>query len=348
MSTKKPELSDFGITPKQYALYKDKSADAIGVPLFLVLLVFNIILFGAIVGFSVSVITNGGAIGAIIAGAIASISFGPIVSALVLLLVDRFIRSHLRSRLLKKPVASRIKLYDEAEAAYQRTQREAETARRAAEMAQREAETARRAAERARQEAEEARQRKRYEHWMSLSGAEFERELGTLYRYLDYRVESTPTSGDQGIDLILSKDGRTTIVQCKSHKSPVGPAVARELLGSLVAFGADGAILACTGGFTRGVKEFVRGKPIELISASDLAALGERVESDIQDLTSSSPICPMPGCRRTMILRTGSYGRFWGCPAYPRCKGTRDTAGPCHDQPFNPSYPRRHLDRLAD
>ena len=125
-----------------------------------------------------------------------------------------------------------------------------------------------------------ARYRKLREHWMSLSGTEFERELETLYRSLGYRVESTPSSGDQGVDLVLRKDGKTTVVQCKSHQSPVGPAIARELFGSLVHFGADNAILACTGGFTRGVKEFVRGKPIALISASDLATLGGSVEGE--------------------------------------------------------------------
>ena len=188
---------------------------------------------------------------------------------------------------MKSPVASHIKLYEEARAAYQ------------------EAERARWEAERPQREAAKARRRKLREHWMSLSGDEFERELGTLYRQLGYRVESTPSSGDQGVDLILRKNGKTTVVQCKSHQSPVGPAIVRELFGSLVAFRADNAILACTGGFTRGVKQFVRGKPIDLISASDLATLGGSVEDQTQDITNSPPVCP--GAR--MWERDGSAER---------------------------------------
>ena len=217
-----------------------------------------------------------------------------------------------RSRLSKRPVASRIKLYEEA-----------------------------------RREAERAWQRRLQEYWMRLGGVEFERELATLYRRLGYRVESTPSSGDQGIDLILRKGGKTTVVQCKSHKSPVGPAVARELFGSMVAFpGADKAILACTGGFTQGVYEFVRGKPIELISASDLAKMGETVKYSKPDTTNDPslqrhlqqrvsrtrhrtgravhPICPTPGCGKKMVSRTGRYGSSWGCPGYPKCRGTRE------------------------
>ncbi|MCE2405817.1 MAG: restriction endonuclease, partial [Dehalococcoidia bacterium] len=133
---------------------------------------------------------------------------------------------------MASPVASQIKLYKEAQAAYINTKWE--TAR-----AQREAARARREAERAKREAESARRRKFQEHWMSPSGAAFERELATLYRRLGYRVESTPSSGDQGVDLVLRKDGKTTVVQCKGHQDPVGPAIARELLGSIVHFAAD-------------------------------------------------------------------------------------------------------------
>ena len=28
-----------------------------------------------------------------------------------------------------------------------------------------------------------------------------------------------------------------------------------------------------------------------------------------------------------MISRKGAYGIFWGCRAYPQCKGTRDSMG---------------------
>ncbi len=161
----------------------------------------------------------------------------------------------------------------------ERARREAVRVRREDERARREDERARREDERARREDERARRRKLRQHWSTLSGIEFEREMGALFSDFGYTVESTPSSGDQGIDLILRKNGETTLVQCKSRKSPIGPAVARELLGSLVAFpgGADKAILACTGGFTKGVYEFVQDQPTKLIDASDIVTLSESV-----------------------------------------------------------------------
>ena len=222
-----------------------------------------------------------------------------------------------KARLLKGPVYPRIKRYEEAARAYAAAQ---EAARRQAEAAQ---EVARRA-EWEKQEAAKAERRRLREHWMSLSGVGFEQELGALFRQLDYRVEPTAVSGDQGVDLILRKDGKTTVVQCKSHKSPVGPAIARELLGSMVAFRADNAILACTGGFTKGVREFVRDRPIQLISAQDLTSLASVAAALSKTEMKNAPVCPTSGCRELMVLRTGRHGKFWGCPRYPDCRGSRD------------------------
>lgn len=34
-----------------------------------------------------------------------------------------------------------------------------------------------------------------------------------------------------------------------------------------------------------------------------------------------------PECGGDMKSRTGAYGVFWGCRAFPNCKGTRDSEG---------------------
>ncbi len=215
-----------------------------------------------------------------------------------------------------------------AERESERQRQEAERAQQAAAEreaweAQQEAERQQRDARRARQAVLKAQQRKRQQYWESLNGIAFERELGKLYRAQGYSVKSTPTSGDQGVDLILTKNGKTTVVQCKAHKNPIGPSVARELFGSMHHFKADSAILACTGGFTDGVIKFARGKPIRLISAWDIVRMVEESGDGMQDITESLPICPKRGCGEKMVLREG-YSIFWGCPRYPTCRGTRN------------------------
>lgn len=114
-------------------------------------------------------------------------------------------------------------------------------------------------------------------YWKSLRGTEFERALARLYRRMGYSVRQTKASGDEGIDLILSQEGKTTVVQCKGHEKPVGVGAVRDLYGTMMHTGADGAVLACPAGFTKAVVEFVSNKPIRLVSASELVEMAESV-----------------------------------------------------------------------
>lgn len=106
--------------------------------------------------------------------------------------------------------------------------------------------------------------------WMSLSGLEFESELGRLFLASGYTVEQTPISGDGGVDLILTKGREKTVVQCKAHKRPVGIGPARELAAARSDVNADRAILAALGGVTGPVKEYIRDKPIEVIALAEV------------------------------------------------------------------------------
>lgn len=111
------------------------------------------------------------------------------------------------------------------------------------------------------------------QHWKSLRGVKFESALARLYRNMGYLVRQTKGSGDEGIDLVLLKEGIETVVQCKGHAKPVGVGAVRDLYGAMMHFGATGAILACPAGFTKGVTEFVTNKPIQLVSANELAEM---------------------------------------------------------------------------
>jgi hypothetical protein len=115
------------------------------------------------------------------------------------------------------------------------------------------------------------------DYWKSLTGKEFEKELANIYDMHGYTTELTPSSGDQGIDIILNKNGIKKIVQCKAHSKPVGPATVRDLYGTLIASKAHTAILASTSGFTKGVYTFVKGKRIELVDLDTILQLSEDV-----------------------------------------------------------------------
>ena len=112
--------------------------------------------------------------------------------------------------------------------------------------------------------------------WDSLTGRQFECEVANLLSRSGYSAQLTPASDDKGIDIIL---GNGTIIQCKAHKKPIGPAVARELYGTLRAHKARTAILVSKSGFTRGVIEFAKGKPIDLWDVRALIEMQRKLEN---------------------------------------------------------------------
>ena len=176
-----------------------------------------------------------------------------------------------------------------------------------------------------------------------LSWVEFEQLVGEAYRRQGYRVTENGGGGaDGGIDLILHKEGERLIVQCKQWRVfKVGVKPVRELYGVLMAERADGAIFVTSGTYTQEARDFAAGKPLELLDGESLCRLIEPVRTQPSALLVASaipvategtialvdvPACPV--CQRQMVRRTASKGanagsQFWGCAAYPKCRGTR-------------------------
>jgi HJR/Mrr/RecB family endonuclease len=114
------------------------------------------------------------------------------------------------------------------------------------------------------------------EYWYNLSGYQFEHAMAKVFRTEGYEATVTPGSGDGGVDIWLKRNGITIAVQCKAHKKPVGPSIIRELHGVIHNFGTDKGILICPSGFTKGVYEYVKGKPLILMDIDDILAYVSR------------------------------------------------------------------------
>jgi len=103
---------------------------------------------------------------------------------------------------------------------------------------------------------------------------QFEQLAGEAFRRQGYRVEETGLGGaDGGIDLVLRRDGQTTLVQCKQWKNrQVGVNVVREMYGLLVHHGAAAVKIVALGDYTVDARRFAQGKPIELVHGGELVA----------------------------------------------------------------------------
>jgi restriction system protein len=115
--------------------------------------------------------------------------------------------------------------------------------------------------------------------WQSLSGRQFEHELANLFRKLGHKADVTTSSDDKGVDIWLVRNGQRIPVQCKAHKRPIGPAVAREFYGVIIHFKSDIGILASLSGFTKGVFGYTSDKPIELTDLDWILRKQKELES---------------------------------------------------------------------
>lgn len=105
--------------------------------------------------------------------------------------------------------------------------------------------------------------------WAQLDGIGFEHAVGHIFRERGYAVEFTPRTNDQGVDLILSREGRTSIVQCKAYATNVGVAAVRELVGVRASWpDAHEAILVALYDFSSAAKSFAAEHNVKLFSVA--------------------------------------------------------------------------------
>lgn len=101
--------------------------------------------------------------------------------------------------------------------------------------------------------------------WRSLSGRDFELELGKLFTGFGYVVKTTPVSSDGGVDLILTSNDEKVVVQCKAHNKKISIGVARELVASMIDFKAKRGVIACFQGATEPVHKYISNKNIVIV-----------------------------------------------------------------------------------
>lgn len=107
-------------------------------------------------------------------------------------------------------------------------------------------------------------------YWNRMSGHSFELAVANLFRSIGYSADVSKRGGDGGVDIVLQKNNRHIAVQCKRYKNVVGPHVVRDLWGTMDSLGYSEGCVVTTTGFSKGVKEFVKGKKIYLIDLNDI------------------------------------------------------------------------------
>lgn len=150
------------------------------------------------------------------------------------------------------------------------------------------------------------------------------------FRRSGYRADLTARGADGGVDIILTRGGSKTLVQCKQNTSRLGPGVVRELAGVMASEDVtDGIVVACGGVGDEG-QVFAKRNGIRILDGSALVGLLVEKEAwkELPRRTATTTAAlSCPRCHSTMVRRSSRHGLFWGCSRFPNCRGTRALEG---------------------
>lgn len=105
--------------------------------------------------------------------------------------------------------------------------------------------------------------------------SEFEVFCAELFRKMEYEAKVTPKTNDGGFDIILNKDSKKTIVECKcySQKHNIGRPMIQKLVGANQEIKADNMIFITTSNFSKEAIQFARETSVDLIDGKKLIEL---------------------------------------------------------------------------
>ncbi len=112
---------------------------------------------------------------------------------------------------------------------------------------------------------------------MELTPSEFESLITNLFQKMGLESRQTQASRDGGVDCVAFDPrpifGGKVVIQAKRYKHTVGVSAVRDLYGTMQNEGASKGILVTTSGYGKASYEFAEGKPLELLSGSNLLYL---------------------------------------------------------------------------
>lgn len=160
----------------------------------------------------------------------------------------------------------------------------------------------------------------------TMPGVKFEQFLARFFEEQGYQVRTTPEYNDYGADLVLLKDGITTVVQAKRWAKAVGIEAVQQVAGAKPMYKAERAMVVTNSAYTPAAMELARVHEVSLWDRRVLieklnAANAEALLPTIADREAHLRTCPECGC--LLVECTGRRGPFYGCSAFPNCEYTR-------------------------
>ena len=114
--------------------------------------------------------------------------------------------------------------------------------------------------------------RNRAARCMRLTGFEFEEYMAQVLRDNGFRhVEVTVECGDQGVDILAVRNGKTYAIQCKNYVDLVGNKAVQEAYAGAQYYGCDIPVVVCPTDFTIPAQELAESTGVELWNGEKLS-----------------------------------------------------------------------------
>ena len=116
--------------------------------------------------------------------------------------------------------------------------------------------------------------RNRAARCMRLTGFEFEEYMAQVLKDNGFRhVEVTVECGDQGVDILAVRNGKTYAIQCKNYVDLVGNKAVQEAYAGAQYYGCDIPVVVCPTDFTIPARELAESTGVELWDGERLSHL---------------------------------------------------------------------------
>ena len=106
-----------------------------------------------------------------------------------------------------------------------------------------------------------------------MNGIEYEEYCKKILEDAGWEVEDTPTSGDQGVDLIASIEDVRVCIQCKCFAKTVGNKAVQEVAAGMIHWKGTHAVVVAKNGFTKSARTLAESNKVILTSDNELEDL---------------------------------------------------------------------------
>lgn len=114
----------------------------------------------------------------------------------------------------------------------------------------------------------------------AMTGVEFEHYVAAVLRGARYEIDFTRATGDFGVDLIATRDGVRTAVQCKRQARPVSGSAIQQVVAGAPVHACTATMVVCNHRYTHAAEQLAEVHDCILIGRTQLARMARtRVRS---------------------------------------------------------------------